>query len=113
MSTVFWVLPLAGYVVIATMTWRRAAWAFADKERLDPQERFTTFEIIWGLVAGAVFASVWPLTLVIYAVRTRGIPLLGSHFLLPPSHIRLEQQAGRTEERERRIAELERQTEIR
>lgn len=113
MTTVFWVLPLTGYVVIATMTWRRAAWAFADKERLDSRERFTSFEIIWGLVAGAVFASVWPITLAIYATRTRGIPLLGSRFLLPPAHIRLEQQAQRTEEQERRIAELERQTEIR
>ena len=111
-TTVFWVLPLAGYVVIATMTWRRAAWAFADKERFDSQERFTTFEIIWGLVVGAAFASVWPITLAIYAIRTRGIPFLGRRFLLPPTQIRLEQQARQAEEQERRIAELERQTEI-
>jgi hypothetical protein len=111
-TTVFWVLLLAGYVVIATITWRRAAWAFADRERFNSREQFTTFEIIWGLVVGAAFASVWPLTLAFYALRTHGIPLLGRRFLLPPAHIRLEQQAERIEEQERRIAELERQTEI-
>ncbi len=113
MTTLYWLLPAACYLVIATMIWRRAAWAFADKERLDPLQRFTSFEIIWGLLAGALFASVWPLTLSFYAIRRHGIPLLGSHFLLPPTEIRLEQQARRSEERARRIAELERQAEIR
>jgi hypothetical protein len=104
---------LAGYVVIATMTWRRAAWVFADRERLDSQERFTTFEILWGLVLGAAFASLWPVTLAIYVIRTHGIPLVGSRFLLPPTHVRREEEARQTEERQRRIAELERETELR
>jgi hypothetical protein len=112
-STVFWVLLPAGYVVIATMTWRRAAWVFADKERLDPQGRFTTFEIIWGLVLGAAFAILWPVTLAIYVIRTHGVPLVGNRFFLPPPHVRREQEARQTEERQRRIAELERETELR
>jgi hypothetical protein len=94
------------------MTWRRAAWVFADKTRFEPQAPFTRFEIVWGLLIGAVFASIWPITLAIYAIHTRGIALLGSRFLLPPGHVRLEQEALRAEEYERRITELERQTEI-
>ncbi len=70
------------------------------------------FEIVWGLLLGVGFASVWPITLAIYAIHTRGIAVLGSRFLLPPEHVRLEQEARRAEEHERRIAELERQTEI-
>jgi hypothetical protein len=109
---VVWALLLAGYLVVATMTWRRAAWVFADKSRFEPQAPFTRFEIVWGLVAGAVFASVWPITLAVYAIHTRGIGFLGSRFLLPPEHVRLEQATRRAEEHECRIAELERRTEI-
>ncbi len=110
---VLWALLLAGYVVIATKTWRRAAWVYADKARFDSHERFTTFEIIWGLLVGAVFASIWPITLAVYAVKTQGLPLLGNRFLLPPTQIRLERQAQQAEQQEQRIAELERQTRIR
>ncbi len=109
---VVWALLLAGYLVVATMTWRRAAWVFADKSRFEPETPFTRFEIVWGLLVGAVVASVWPITLAIYAIHTRGIALLGSRFLLPPEHVRLEQETRRAEEHESRIAELERQTEI-
>jgi hypothetical protein len=108
-TTVVLVVVLAGYVVIATMTWRRAAWVFADKARFESQETFTNFEIVWGLFAGAVVASVWPVTLAIYATRTRGLPFVGRRFLLPPVYIRLEQKAQQVEEQQRRIAELERQ----
>jgi hypothetical protein len=107
-----WALLLAGYVVVATMTWRRAAWVFADKSRFEPETPFTRFEIVWGLLVGAIFASVWPITLAVYAIHTRGIALLGSRFLLPPEHVRLEQETRRAEEHESRIAELERQTQI-
>lgn len=99
------------YLVIAATTWRRAAWVFADKARFEPQERFTSFEVIWGLLIGALFAIVWPLTVSIWLTATRGIPYLGTRFLLPPPHIRHEQRSKDSAEQERRIAELERQLE--
>ena len=109
---VFGALLLTGYLVVATMTWRRAAWVFADRSRFEPHTAFTRFEIVWGLLAGAVFASIWPITLTVYAIHTRGITLLGTRFLVPPEHVRLEEETQRAEEYGRRIAELERQTEI-
>lgn len=110
MTTVLLVVVLAGYVVVATMTWRRTAWVFADKTRLDPRQPFSNFEIVCGLVAGGLVASVWPVTLTVYAVHTLGLPYLGRRFLLPPLPVRLEQQAREAAEQERRIEELERQT---
>ncbi len=82
---------------------------FADKARFDSHATFTNFEIVWGLFAGAVVASVWPLTLAFYATHARGLPLVGRRFLLPPVDVRLEQKAREVEEQQRRIAELERQ----
>ena len=104
-----WALVLAAYLVIAMMTWRRAAWVFADKARFYPEERFTSFEVAWGLLVGAVFAIAWPLTLAIWLALMRGIPYLGSRFLLPPPHVKREQYAKDAAKQERRIAELERQ----
>jgi hypothetical protein len=115
-TTVGWLLRalvLAAYLAIAAMTWRRTAWWVADKARYDPQEPFTTFEIVWGLSIGAVLAALWPLTIAIWLVATRGIPYLGTRFLLPPSHVRREQVTKEAADQERRIAELERQVEIR
>jgi hypothetical protein len=109
----FGALVAAAYLVIAVLTWRRAAWFFADKARYEPEERFSSFEIIWGLVVGAAFAAVWPLTLAVWFSATRGIPYVGSRFLLPPDHIRHEQRATESAQQEHRIAELERQVEIR
>jgi hypothetical protein len=109
---VVWALLLVGYLVVATMTWRRAAWVFADKARFEPEVPFTRFEIVWGLLVGGLFATVWPITLAMYAINTRGLALLGNLFLLPPERVRIEQEARRAEEHERWIAELERRTKI-
>jgi hypothetical protein len=116
MTAVEWLiraLALAAYLVIAALVWRRTAWWFADKARFEPDERFTTFEIVWGLLAGAVLAAVWPLTVAIWLVATRGIPYLGERFLLAPAHVRRGELERQASEQERRIAELERQVEIR
>jgi hypothetical protein len=101
------VLLAITYLVIATMTWRRAAWVFADKARYDPEQGFTSFEIVWGIAIGAVFAAIWPVTVAVWLVTTRGIAFLGNRFLLPPSHVRRERDAQEAAEQERRIAELE------
>ena len=58
-----------------------------------------------------MFAIVWPLTLAIWLMLTRGIPYLGNRFLLPPPHVRREQYAKDAAKHEHRIAELERQIE--
>lgn len=104
-----WALVLVAYLVIAMMTWRRAAWVFADKARFYPEERFTPFEVTWGLLIGAMFAITWPVTVAIWLTLTRGIPYLGDRFLLPPPHVKREQYAKDAAKQERRIAELERQ----
>jgi hypothetical protein len=112
--TVGWVLGAlltAAYAAVAIIVWRRTAWWFADKARYDPREPFTSFEIVWGLATGAVFAAVWPLTVAIWLVAAHGIAYLGRRFLLPPPHLRQELLAEEAAERERRIAELERQIE--
>jgi hypothetical protein len=98
----------AAYLVIATMVWRRAAWVFADRARIDPEGRLTSFEIVWGILVGAAFASIWPLTLGMWLTTTRGIPYLGRRFLLPPPDVRREREAMDAADQERRIAELER-----
>jgi hypothetical protein len=105
-------LVAIAYLVIGALVWRLTAWWFADKARYDSREPFTPFEIVWGLVIGAVFAIVWPLTLVIWLASTRGVQYVGAHFLLPPRHVRREQLANDVAEQERRIAELERQVEM-
>jgi hypothetical protein len=108
-----WALVWIGYLALAALVWRRTAWWFADKARYDPREPFTPFEILWGLAVGAVFAVVWPLTVAIWLVSTRGIYYVGTRFLLPPPHVRRERLTEEAADQQRRIAELERQVEIR
>jgi hypothetical protein len=110
---VFRVLVLAAYLVIAALVWRRTAWWVADKARFDPHEAFTPFEIVWGLLIGAVFAAAWPLTVAIWLVTTRGIEYVGRRFLLAPPQVRREELAKEAADQERRIAELERQVDVR
>lgn len=104
------VLAAAGYLLAAVFTWRRAAWFFADKARYESEKPFTNFEIIFGLLTGAVFATIWPLSVGVYLLRNHAVPAVGRSFLLPPPHARRELEAGELAAQQRRIAELERET---
>ena len=115
-TTLAWLITavlLAAYLAVALIVWRRTAWVFADKARFDPQERSRLSRSSGVCWFGALFAAVWPLTVGAWLVHTRGIPYLGTRFLLPPGNVRHELDARETAEQERRIAELERQVEMR
>jgi hypothetical protein len=108
-SSALLVLAAAGYLLAALVTWRRAAWFFADKARYEGDKPFTNFEIIFGLLVGAVFATIWPVSVGVYLLRSHGVPAVGRSFLLPPSHVRRELEADERAAQQRRIAELERE----
>jgi hypothetical protein len=110
LSSALLALVAAGYLLAALVTWRRAAWFFADKARYEAEKPFTNFEIIFGLLVGAVFATIWPLSVGIYILRSHAVPAVGRSFLLPPPHVRREFEADERAAQGRRIAELERET---
>lgn len=110
MSSALFALAAAGYLLAALVVWRRAAWFFADKARYESDKPFTNFEILFGLLVGAVFATIWPLSVAVYLLRNHAVPAVGRSFLLPPPHVRRAREADVLAARQRRIAELERET---
>jgi hypothetical protein len=107
-----WLL-LGLYLLVAVYVWRTTGWEVAAKEAREwgHSSIVDGGNITLGVLLGFVIAALWPVVVPIRVSYRKGFLLGAGHaFLRPPAYVGREREL---QQRERHIAELERELGIR